>query len=121
MKGDKMCKSILIGLALSSHLGFSEDYNEVHPNITCTGDLVNITTYQNSEDKMSVAGYYRHNLTDNISVDAGIVSGYEAAPVIPMASLNYHWNDITFQIMPGIENNEPVGAVIAVNFTLLKW
>ena len=51
----------------------------------------------------------------------GIVSGYEAAPVIPMASLNYHWDNITFQIMPGIEYNEPVGAVIAVNLTLLKW
>lgn len=116
-----MCGSIILGIALSAHIGFTEDYNEVHPNLTCKVGNVSSTVYHNSEDNVSVAGFYTFDVAGGVSLDAGVVTGYSAGPLMPLAKLNYDYKNITVSIIPGVEKDEFVGVVGTVNLKLMEW
>lgn len=67
---------LLLGLALSTHLNFLGDYNEVHPHIRLESERFAVGSYYNSMDRISLYGGYNYKFDNNIFVEGGIVSGY---------------------------------------------
>lgn len=77
-------------LALTEH-GVPGDFNEVHPALRYEFESAPLmgTLYKNSEGSLSMGGglFGRHALTDNLGLfgELGLVTGYDAAPIMPMA------------------------------------
>ena len=67
---------LVLGLALSLHVGLQNDYNQVHPYVMCEKNQVITGLYYNSLDKASVVLAKEYDLTDDLKLDVGIVSGY---------------------------------------------
>ena len=95
------CLSIL--LAVSTHLGLDNNYNDVHPHVRCTIDNWITGAYYNSERNMS---YYVGRKTSNFEI--GLVSGYNSHDVLPM--LRYI-NDGWF-VAPAYEKSGNYGITI---------
>lgn len=109
---------ILIGLALSLHLGLQEKYNNLHPQIRLQYQDIISGIYYNSEDKLSVyaglefkKGLWSHEL--------GIVSGYDSE-LQPFVRTTYAILDNTkLFVAPAIENvdgKQSVGVVLGIEF-----
>jgi len=105
---------LVLGLALSMHLGLANDYNQTHPYAVCETDKTIVGAYYNSLDKTSLVGAYKYELTDEVTLDLGIVTGYlEDYPVVPMARLRYK----NFFAMPAVEpDDDRVGIVVGLQF-----
>ena len=101
---------LAIGLALSLHIGMEHDYNEFHPYVTCEKEKVMAGMYLNSMDKVSVFGAYKLNLSEDLILDVGLVTGY-FKEVVPMARLRYK----QIFVMPAVEK-EGTGLVLGVQF-----
>ena len=96
---------ILLGLALSYHVGFEAVYNSVHPHVRLQHDQFITGLYYNSENNMSA--YAGINLDwNNIFVEGGAVTGYSEGTVIPFARLGYKLGDMFFFVAPGIETHQ---------------
>lgn len=94
--------SIILSIALSSHLGMSGDFNNIHPRITYKTDQDYIIgTYYNSESQPSV---FVGKIIDykSITVETGLVSGYTGYKIVPMVKANYD----NFFVAPGYANND---------------
>lgn len=105
---------LVLGLALSMHLGLVNDYNQTHPYAVCETDKTIVGVYYNSLDRTSLVGAYKYKLTDEVTLDLGIVTGYlEDYPVVPMARLRYK----NFFAMPAVEpDDDRVGIVVGLQF-----
>ena len=100
-----MFKEIILSLALSNHVGFDNNYNEIHPHIRFKTDNTISGAFYNSERTISF--YTGKEFTfDTFIVDIGIVTGYEnkIAPMVIIKKNN-------FFIMPGTEN-KTIGLVV---------
>jgi len=87
---------LLFGLAISTHLGLAGDYNEIHPHVRLENSYIATGIYYNSIQNTSVYFGLIENLTDKISVEAGIVTGYDSfSPVIPYGRIIYQIQDNT--------------------------
>jgi hypothetical protein len=93
---------ILLGLALSYHVGFEAVYNSVHPHVRLQHDHFITGLYYNSENSMSAYAGINLDL-DNFFVEGGAVTGYSEGNVIPFARLGYKLGDMSFFVAPGIE------------------
>ena len=91
---------LVLGLALSLHVGLQNDYNQVHPYVMCEKNQVITGLYYNSLDKVSVVLAKEYDLTDDLKLDIGIVSGY-VYDVVPMVRLKYK----NLFLMPALEDN----------------
>lgn len=97
-------EGIVIGLGLSLHLGFSENYNAVHPYIEYQHGNLRAGSYYNSEENISVYSGVNLPLYDIFSVDTGLSTGYNEYNVVPYAKFNYHYNsNITVFAAPAAE------------------
>ena len=103
---------LVLGLALSMHLGLANDYNQVHPYAMCETDNIIVGVYYNSLDRTSLVGGYKLNISEDLVLDFGIVTGYDY-DVLPMIRLRYE----NFFVMPALENNR-VGVVFGLQFNL---
>lgn len=93
---------LFFGVLLSTHIGLAGEYNEIHPNIGMYLDQENkisVGAFLNSEDKVSAYAGYNFEITKSLSVDAGLVTGYSAAPITPMIRVNYE----NFFVSPSLE------------------
>jgi hypothetical protein len=94
-------------VAVSLHVGLGSDYNYVHPQLKYTHDEKYIVgTYLNSVDNVSVYAGMQWKFKNNIGIEAGIVTGYNQAAVLPFVRAT--WNN--FFVMPAIDHGD-VGAV----------
>ena len=110
-----MMNCLAIGLALSMHIGLQGEYNQAHPYATCETDKTIVGLYHNSLDKTSLVGAFKYELTDDLKLDVGVVTGYvNEYPVVPMARVRYK----NFFVMPAIEEDR-TGLVFGVQFNLL--
>ena len=91
---------LVLGLALSLHVGLQNDYNQVHPYVMCEKNQVITGLYCNSLDKVSVVLAKEYDLTDDLKLDVGIVSGY-VYDIVPMVRLKYK----NLFLMPALEDN----------------
>jgi len=104
-----MFKEIILSLALSTHVGFDNNYNEIHPHIRFKTDNTISGAFYNSERAISF--YTGKEFTfDTFIVDIGIVTGYEnkIAPMVIIKKNN-------FFIMPGVEN-KTIGLVFGYEY-----
>ena len=93
---------LLVGMALSYHLGFENEYNSIHPHIRLQHEHFITGVYYNSESNASAYAGVEYNL-NNFFVEGGAVTGYTTAPVVPFARMGYKFNDISVFIAPGEE------------------
>jgi hypothetical protein len=108
---------IVLGIALSLHIGLDNDYNSIHPFVM--GEYNNFIggAYLNSENNISPFLAYKFNLTDQFSIDIGAVGGYNSYSVLPMFKLNYDINqNFVFFVAPAVENNKS-GMILGVQIS----
>ena len=114
---------IFLGIALTAHLGFTSEYNHIHPNIRAEFDNTLVAgTYYNSEDNVSFYLAKHFENTKGYFMDVGVVSGYdiEDAPIIPFfrAGKELTENYSVF-VAPGIEimdGETQIGAVLGFEY-----
>lgn len=111
---------ILLGLAVSQHLNFQNDYNEIHPHVRLFYDGYIAGAYYNSVENISpYAGYrFEHN---GLGLEVGVVGGYPAFGVaVPYVRGTYDLNDnVVFFVAPSGEvnrNTTNIGIVAGVEF-----
>ena len=83
---------LIYGLAISMHFGLVRDYNALHPMVGLDFDGYQIIAYYNSEETISVFGGYRFDLTEDFSIETGLVTGYghgAFGSFMPMIKANY--------------------------------
>jgi len=97
-------EGIVLGLGLSLHLGFSQNYNAVHPYVEYQHGNLRAGAYYNSEENISAYGGVNLPMYNTFSVDTGLSAGNSEHSIIPYVKFNYHYNDnITIFATPGIE------------------
>jgi len=114
---------ILLGLAVSQHLNFQHDYNEIHPHIRLAHDGYIAGAYYNSEEEISpYAGYrFEHN---SLGLELGAVGGYEnLGGVIPYVRFTYDINDnvVLFTAPAGERVNGEINYGIVAGVELLAF
>lgn len=87
------------GIALSLHLGMEGEYQPLHPNVGLSYNNFMVGAYYNSESNVSYYLAYEYEISENTSVELGLVEGYSINPVIPMLKVNYKY----FFIVPAVE------------------
>ena len=109
---------IILGLALSLHLGLEGDYNEIHPHVQVRDGYFIAGAYYNSENKLSP--YLGIRSEGELGyLEFGIVDGYDAfdAPV-PFTRIGYTLDDNTsIFVSPALEKinkNVTSGLVIGL-------
>ena len=104
--------------ALSTHLGFSGDYNNIHPHIRYTSENSYIAgAYYNSDYRPGVyAG--REFKFDFATVELGAVTGYSATPLAPFVRVKKgNW-----WVAPGYEvDSKRVGIVVGYEITFKEF
>lgn len=101
---------LAIGLALSLHVGLENNYNQRHPYVMCENENVIGGVYYNSLDKLSIVGGYKIQLSDDLTVDVGAVTGY-VYDVVPMVRLRYK----NLFVMPALEDDR-TGVVVGFQY-----
>ena len=72
-------------LALSMHIGLSQEYNQVHPHARCTVDDYITGVFYNSEDNVSAYIGKKYYPVDRIwTLEYGLITGYKSSKVLPM-------------------------------------
>lgn len=81
---------ILIAIALSSHIGFENEYNYVHPHLRVEYENIISGIYLNSEENVSAYAGIRNEFGD-FGLEYGIVGGYNSLGTItPMIRGTYN-------------------------------
>lgn len=107
---------MFLGILLSSHLGFTHDYNAVHPHIgTYISDSWLVGAYYNSERRVSAYIANEIDLSNSFKVEIGLVTGYSTSPLQPMVKLNYK-NLFVVPATEHIDSQSNVGLVVG-----LEW
>lgn len=83
---------LILSLAVSTHLGLSQSYNEVHPHIRLTNDKYIAGAYYNSVEKMSVYSGIKYSYGD-IAIEGGVATGYRPHPIAPYGRVTYDYVD----------------------------
>jgi hypothetical protein len=107
---------LAFALAMTAHLGLVGDYNSVHPSARCDFDNgVTVGAYYNSERRVSAFLGYRWE-GQRFWAEAGLVTGYSDAPVVPFGRVGVKINDrVSVFVAPAYEvwdGHEHIGAVI---------
>jgi len=108
--------SFLAGVALSAHINFENEYNNVHPHARVECDNFITGVYYNSEERASVYAGVEKKFTDNFSIEAGVVDGYQyETEIVPFTRIKYR----NYYIAPAYEHgSEKTGVVFGVEFML---
>jgi len=101
---------LLIGLALSMHIGLQNDYNHNHPYVMCEKDEIVAGAYYNSLDRWSGVLAKKVNISDDLYVDVGLATGYYK-DVVPLVRVRYK----NMFVMPALED-ERTGVVAGIQF-----
>lgn len=76
---------LILGLALSAHLGLSNDYNSVHPQVYAQHEDIYVGAYYNSDYKVS--GFAATRLEfEHFDIDVGLATGYNNS-ITPIARI----------------------------------
>lgn len=120
---------LLFGLALSTHLGLNNDYNEIHPHLRIENDFWIGGAYYNSDSAVSIYGGTRiePNILgiegyENFGLELGLTTGYDdLGKIIPFGRGTYTLNEnSTLYLAPAAERNADeslnFGAVVGTEF-----
>ena len=109
-------EALTISLGLSSHIGFDEKYNSVHPHIRYTHEKFITGAYYNSLENLSVYAGHRQEI-NNFGFEAALVSGYNNRSLTPYIRGTYDVGKMRMFIAPGIESKD-IGVVFGLEITL---
>lgn len=109
---------ILLGLALSHHLNFQNNYNEIHPHVRLQQDYFIAGAYYNSEERISPYAGIRLGL-DSHGVEVGAAGGYPQLGIaVPYIRYTYDvTNNLRFFVTPGgevVDDETQYGIVVGV-------
>ena len=105
-------------LAVSTHLGLSGDYNNIHPHVRYTSDSSYITgAYYNSDYQPSVYAGQEFKF-DIVTVELGAATGYSSTPLAPFVRVKKgNW-----WAAPGYKvNSKSVGVVVGYEITFKEF
>ena len=102
---------LILGLAVSLHLGFEGTYNALHPHLRVQNENYIAGLYYNSERNVSPYVGYRFE-QNRFGIEAGAVGGYSDAKVLPYVRATYN----NLFMSPGHENGKVKGLVIGYEF-----
>lgn len=113
---------ILIGLALSAHMGLNGSYNEVHPHVRLeTESNIVAGAYYNSMERASAYIGYEWS-KEYFFVEGGAVTGYdEVSAVVPYTRAGVEFNNTKVFIAPVAEDwngKLNYGAVVGFEFMI---
>ena len=101
-------------LALSIH-ALPGDYQSIHPGAAVQCDRFIAGAYYNSENRMSAFAGVEWPLTERLFLEAGLVTGYDAHPVLPLARLSYAVSDhMRWFVAPAATAKGEPGAVFGI-------
>ena len=103
---------LVLGIALSMHVGLQNDYNQAHPYLMCEKNEIITGVYYNSLNKPSLVLAKEYSLSDDLKVDLGLVTGY-VYDVVPMFRVRYK----NLFMMPALEDDRS-GLVFGIQFDL---
>ena len=103
---------LVLGIALSMHVGLQNDYNQAHPYLMCEMNEIITGVYYNSLSKPSLVLAKEYSLSDDLKVDLGLVTGY-VYDVVPMFRVRYK----NLFMMPALEDDRS-GLVFGIQFDL---
>jgi hypothetical protein len=103
---------LVLGIALSMHVGLQNDYNQAHPYLMCEKNEIITGVYYNSLSKPSLVLAKEYSLSDDLKVDLGLVTGY-VYDVVPMFRVRYK----NLFMMPALEDDRS-GLVFGIQFDL---
>ena len=84
---------ILLGLALSQHLNFNQEYNSIHPHIRLHHDSYIAGAFYNSEKRVSAYAGYRWDIGD-FGFEAGAANNYpKLGGIVPYLRYTYDLSD----------------------------
>jgi hypothetical protein len=83
---------LILGLALSTHLGLSQSYNEIHPHIRISNDKYIAGAYYNSVENLSIYSGIKYSYGD-IAIEGGLATGYSPHPITPYGRVTYDYVD----------------------------
>lgn len=109
-------EALTISLGLSTHIGFDEKYNSVHPHIRYTHEKFITGAYYNSLENLSVYAGARHEY-NNFGIEAALVTGYNNGSLTPYVRGTYDVGKMRMFIAPGIESKD-IGVVLGIEVTL---
>ena len=79
---------ISFGISITNHIGFAKfkgEFNGVHPYVSYkTDDDITYSAFINSHNKIGTNISKTHWFDKDTWVDVGIITGYEAFPVLPL-------------------------------------
>lgn len=106
---------LFYGIILSAHIGLSGSYNPLHPQVGVylnNSHTVGVGAYYNSESTLSTYIGGAYSFTEHQSIEAGLVTGYASAPIIPMVKYRYK----NLFAAPSIDGDDNLGLVLG-----LEW
>jgi hypothetical protein len=116
---------LILGLAVSAHLGLAGTYNAVHPNARIQVQDYIAGIYYNSEENISV---YAGKLYDfgKLDLEIGIVTGYSAmdSNIAPMLRATYELSEnhkiFASPVAERYNRDYNYGVVIGLEFNIRK-
>ena len=107
---------ILFGAAISAHLTYNGDeYNFIHPQLRLEHNTYIAGAYYNSIEELSLYAGKEFNLTDSLSFEMGVVSGYNGDDVV-MPFARAKWENL--YVTPHFVKGEIEGAVVGFEWLL---
>lgn len=116
---------MILGLALSTHLGVTNEYNSIHPHIRFLEGSTISGLYYNSINRLSWYGGINIPTGENFSFEIGGVTGYTTFDkVSPYIRGIYNTENLKMFIAPAYERNRTgnikTGIVIGVEIPIGK-
>ena len=102
-----MFENLIISIAVSTHLGLSGDFANVHPHAQYQLSDNYITGVFHNSDKRAGIYFGKHTTYKQLDIEYGLVHGYKRIDIAPMIKINYGNVFVT----PAATENE-VGMVI---------
>ena len=111
-----------LALALSTHLGLSAEYNEIHPHFRLHNDNKIVGVYHNSIDNISLYAGHRIELNEKIGIEIVAATGYPIAPIVPFIRTTYDVNNklklFTTPVWEGYDNHLNPGILLGIEIKL---
>lgn len=109
---------LLLGLALSAHIGFGDNLNAIHPMLQVKKDLFIAGAFYNSESNASLfAGL--SNKFGKFNIEYGLATGYSQGAVVPFVRGIYEVNDnINVFVVPAPGKDGDLAIVLG---TQIHW
>lgn len=113
---------ILIALAASTHINSSFQYNAIHPHLRIQHNNFIAGVFGNSIENTSFYAGLNKQITQSLSIDYGLTTGYQFSLVSPMISINQALSDnVDLFVIPSVEQSNNQRKIIVVTGVQVKF